>query len=166
MNYNFDELHSEVKNGTFQLIGTGSSRRVYDLGNEHVLKVAKDIRGIHQNTAEHKIYQLQKSNMFAEILAVSEDYRFLVMPKATKINNMSIVYNFYKVKDFKRLFKLHSLDEDIKLNKLGKGDLRRATSWGIINEVPLIIDYGLTHSIYYKYYKYKLLKRKPRPLDL
>ena len=162
MKYDFSSVITEIKNGQYKLIGSGSSRRVYDLNNGYVVKVAKDIRGIFQNQAENKIYLSRKSDVFAEIVAVSEDNKYLIMSKAQKIKNMATVYKYYNVKNINRLMLLDNLYDDIKNNKLGKGDLKRASSWGFIGDIPVIIDYGLTLSIFNKYYKFGLFRKKFR----
>ncbi|HEY5583808.1 MAG TPA: hypothetical protein VIK78_04870 [Ruminiclostridium sp.] len=167
MKYDFEELVVNVKNDEYKLIGSGSSRRVYDLDNGHVLKIAKDIRGISQNKAEHEIYKSRKSNIFAEIVAVSEDNKFLIMSKARKIEKISTVYKYYNVRNYKKLVRLKNLKDDIQSNKLSRGDLVRPSSWGLIDDVPVIIDYGLTQRIFKKYYRNRMLKRrKYKPIKL
>lgn len=167
MKYDFDELRKKVKNKEYKLIGSGSSRLVYDLNNGYVLKVAKDIRGLNQNEAENKIYQSCKSTFFAEIIEVSENNVFLVMPKAKKIKNINTVLKYYKKRNIQALLLDTLLDEDIGANSIGKGDLKRASNWGIIDGVPLIIDYGLTKSIFKKYYRFNLIiKKRFKPIVL
>lgn len=160
MEYNLKETIRIIKNGGYKLIGSGSSRKVYDLNDGNIIKVAKDIRGIYQNQAENQIYLSRKSNFFAEILAVSEDNTCLIMSKAKKIKNIQTVYKYYKVRNFKELATLDHLNDDIKNNKIGKGDLTRATSWGFVGNVPVLIDYGLTHGIFQKYYRHNLIFKK------
>jgi len=167
MIYDFDELVVNVKKGEYILIGSGSSRRVYDLDNGHVLKIAKDIRGISQNEAENEIYKLRKSNIFAEIIAVSEDKKLLIMSKARKIERIFTVYKYYNVRNYRKLVQLKDLRDDIQSNKISRGDLKRPSSWGFINDVPVIIDYGLTQSVLRKYYRNRMLKmRKYKPINL
>jgi len=163
MDYNFKELITGIRTGKHKLLGTGSSRRVYDLDNGFVIKIARDIRGIHQNKNEHKIYSESKSNFFAEVVAVSEEYRCLIMPKAGRIKTVETVCRYYNVKNIGSL--LHGqLASDIKNGNLSKPDLIRPSSWGLVNDVPLIIDYGLTHEIYRKYYGLNKLFKKFKPL--
>ncbi|HHX11997.1 MAG TPA: hypothetical protein GX731_04185, partial [Clostridiales bacterium] len=45
----FDSIIMNIGKGNYQFIGSGSGRRVYDLGNGYVVKVAKNNRGIAQN---------------------------------------------------------------------------------------------------------------------
>ena len=157
MRYDFDNMLQMIYKGKYRLLGNGSSRRVFDLENGFVVKVAKDLRGIHQNNAEYTVYKKNKSGMFAHIEAVSEDFRLLIMTKAQKIKSMDIVFQYYKVRNSQALFRLEGFVDDITLYDLGKGDLKRSANWGLIDGVPKIIDYGLTKEIYQKYYSRKLL---------
>ena len=157
MEYNFKKIIAGIKSGKYRLIGSGSSRMVYDLNDGFVIKVAKDIRGIYQNQTENTTYLSQNSNFFAPVVAVSEDNRFLIMPKARKIKYIDTVYKYYNVRSFKSLTMLDSFIDDINDNNLSKSDLIRPINWGIINDVPLLIDYGLTHNIYKKYYGANIL---------
>lgn len=160
MEYDFKELIAGIKNGSYKLLGAGSCRKVYNLNDGYVMKLAKDIRGIYQNKTENKIYLSRKSNFFAEVIAVSEDNRCLIMQKADKIRNIDTVCKFYNVKSVKSLIMLDQLINDINDNNLSKNDLIRHSSWGFINDVPLIIDYGLTHNIYKKYYGINLFFKR------
>jgi len=164
MEYNFEELIAGLKTHKYKLIGIGSSRKVYDLNDGYVIKVAKDIRGIYQNQIENKIYLSRKSNFFAEVVAVSEDNKCLIMPKAKRIKNIHTVYKYYKVNSMNSLFMLDHLRDDIASKKLSKVDIGRPSSWGFINDVPVIIDYGLTHNIYMKYYGLKSILKRYKPL--
>lgn len=152
MDYSIPELIAEIKNGKYKLLGSGSCRNVYDLGNGYVLKTAKDIRGIYQNENEYRIYQSQKSGLFAKVVEVSQDNKCLIMQKAKRIKQINTVYHYYKVRNMNSLLGINNLKEDIMKNNLSKGDLIRASSWGIIDGVPVLIDYGLTRNIYKKYY--------------
>ena len=157
MEFNFKKIIAGIRSGKYRLIGSGSSRRVYDLNNGYVIKVAKDIRGVFQNQTENTTYLAQNSNFFAPVVAISEDYKLLIMPKARKIKYIDTVCKYYNVKSIRSLIMLDTLNDDITRNSLGKSDLTRVSSWGLINDVPLLIDYGLTHSIFKKYYGVNLL---------
>lgn len=163
MDYNYQDIISRIKNGEYRLIGFGSCRRVYNLYNGYVVKVARDIRGVEQNKTEYCIYQNSKSHFFAEIPYISEDNRLLVMAKAKRIKKMRTVYSYYKVSNMNSLLKKDNLAADLKNNDLGTGDLRRASSWGIINGTPVLIDYGLTHRLFIQYYKGSFPFRKRYP---
>lgn len=59
-------------------IGNGSSRMVFQISDERVLKVAKNAKGIAQNEAEGE-YGKQQYNIFPELFNVDDDYIFLEM---------------------------------------------------------------------------------------
>lgn len=166
MDFDFEELIPRLKIGKYKLIGSGSCRNVYDLGSGYVVKVAKDVRGILQNRAEHTSYKACKSGFFAEIAAVSENYRYLIMVKARKIVDIRTVLRYYNVRNMNELMKKPLFAEDIENEKIGSNDLKRASSWGIVNDVPVLIDYGLSQSIYNKYYRnHMFLMRRFRHLN-
>jgi hypothetical protein len=160
MNIDFDRLRSNLKSNKYTLIGSGSCRVVYDLGNGYVVKAAKDIRGILQNQAEKDTYNSRKSDFFAEITSVSENCKYLIMIKAKKVVSIRTVLSYYKVGNLRQLMLIPAFAEDIKANNIGSGDLKRTSSWGIVNNVPVLIDYGLNRSIYNKYYKNQRFFRK------
>jgi len=164
MDYNLKEIIAGIRNDTYKLLGVGSCRKVYDLNDGFVIKIAKDIRGIFQNQTENKIYLSRKSNLFAEVVTVSEDNKFLVMPKARKIKSIETVYKYYNVKNMNSLIMFDHLNDDINSNKLSRADIVRPSSWGFIDDVPVLIDYGLTHSIYTKYYGLNSLLKKYKTL--
>lgn len=156
MEYDFDKILHEAKTGQYKLLGNGSCRIVFDLGDGSVAKIAKDIRGIDQNQNEYAIFHARKSDLFAEVTAVSSDNRMLIMAKADKIKNMKTVYAYYKVQNISSLLKHGSFSQDVNTYKLSKGDLVRPSSWGLIGGIPMLIDFGLTHGIFIKYYKNNL----------
>ncbi|QNU68516.1 hypothetical protein EHE19_009000 [Ruminiclostridium herbifermentans] len=165
MGYDYNKIILNIKNGKHSRLGIGSSRIVYDLNDGFVVKIAKDIRGIFQNEAEHKTYLSHKSVLFAEVIDISEDNRFLIMPKAERIKNINTVLRYYRVKSIKSLFyKDKLIISDIHENNLSRNDLYRVSSWGLINNVPLIIDYGLTHNIFKKFYGYNRFFKKYKPI--
>jgi hypothetical protein len=164
MEYNFKDIIAGIRNKEYKLLGVGSCRKVYDLNDGYVIKIAKDIRGIYQNQIENKVYLSRKSNFFAQVVTISEDDKWLIMRKAEKIKNIETVYKYYNVKSIQSLIMLDHLDDDITSNKLSKADLTRPSSWGFIGDVPVIIDYGLTHSICKKYYGLNLLLKRYQTL--
>ncbi len=154
MNYakNIDIIILNIRKGNYQYLGSGSGRRVFDLGDGYVVKVAKNRRGIAQNEAEHHISLSDHSNIFAKIIQVSEDYRFLIMEKAVRIRNFSEVRKSFNVKSNRELFQLEEFRSIFQNHNLLSGDLYRTSNWGMINNHPVIIDYGFTRSVKRKYY--------------
>lgn len=157
MENDFREILERIKSGEFKKIGNGSCRHVYDMKNGYVVKVAKDIRGIEQNLNEKNIFNTRKSYFFADIVSVSPDNKLLIMAKAKKIKKMKTVYKYYKVSNINSLLKVNNFIEDINIHKLSKGDIVKASSWGFVNQVPVLIDYGLTHNTFVKFYNHSFI---------
>ena len=139
-----EKIKWELRKGSFSYLGSGSSRRVYDMLNGYVLKVAKNKGGIEQNQVEYRIFQEEQSELFAPILFKSDDHRLLVMQKAERIWRMQYILEYYKVNSMQELVRQPYLLSICKKYDLAKGDLIRKSSWGTIQEVPLLIDYGYT----------------------
>jgi hypothetical protein len=160
MEYDFDTLVSNLRSNKYTLIGSGSCRIVYDLDNGYVVKVARDVRGLKQNQAEFDNYQSRKSDFFAEVASISDNSRYLIMVKAEKESNIRTVLKYYNVKSFNELMRYPMFVEDINTKKIGSSDLKRVSNWGIINNIPVLIDYGLNKSIYDKYYRNQRFLRR------
>jgi len=64
-------------------LGRGSSRMVFPIDNEKVLKLAMNDKGIAQNEAECDYY-LQQIGLFAKIYDTDENYRWIEMQLARK----------------------------------------------------------------------------------
>lgn len=148
----FDTVIIKLSERGYQYIGSGSGRQVFDLGNGYVVKVAKNRKGIAQNKAEYQIALVDHSNLFANISQVSENYGLLVMEKAEPINSFSKVLLYYKVKNIREFLLLKELQNIFTHYHLLQGDLCRPVNWGIVNNRPVIIDYGFTISVKRKYY--------------
>ncbi|MBP1754773.1 MAG: hypothetical protein H6Q59_1171 [Firmicutes bacterium] len=148
----FDMIILNVRKGNYKCIGTGSGRRVFDLGNGYVVKVAKNNKGIAQNEAESHISSSNHSKLFAKTIQVSEDFRLLIMEKAVRIKDFSEVRKYFKVKSNKELFQLEEIKSVYPNHNLLLNDLYRTANWGMINNHPVIIDYGFTQRVRRKYY--------------
>lgn len=148
----FNQIMFNVTQGYYRYIGSGSSRKVFDLGNGYVIKVAKNKRGIAQNMCEYRISANDYSNLFAKVIQASTDFSLLIMEKAYKINDISHVWKYFNVASKKELLNLKELRNINKKYNLLLGDLARKSSWGIINGRPVIIDYGFTREVKKKYY--------------
>lgn len=149
---NFDIITANIRNGNYRCIGSGSGRRVYDLENGYVIKVAKNRKGIAQNETEYQIAMETRSNIFARITHVSEDYMLLIMEKAERIYHFSYVLNYFNVRNNRELFNIEEFRSIIKKHNLLPVDLCTRVNWGVINNSPVIIDYGFTWHVKRKYY--------------
>lgn len=142
-----------VRQGNYRYIGSGSSRNVFDLGNGYVIKVAKNRAGIAQNRSEYRISSLDTSDLFAEVIEVSEYFNTLIMRKADKIRDFRYILDYFKVRNYEELFRLTEFQNIQYKYNLLLSDLIRMSSWGIINGRPTIIDYGFTREVVEKYYR-------------
>ena len=148
----FNNIMFNINRGYYRYIGTGSSRDVFDLKNGYVIKVAKNIAGIAQNQTEYAISNYDDSNLFAKVISISNDFYFLVMEKADKIDNISDVFRYFNVSDKRELFHLKELQNIKKKYNLLLGDFDRKSNWGIIKGRLVIIDYGFTKDVSERYY--------------
>ena len=148
----FNEIRSNLTQGYYRYIGSGSGRQVFDLGNGYVVKVAKNSAGIAQNKAEYKISFNDNSNLFAKIVQASNDFRLIIMKKANKLSDISYVWKYFNVTSKKELFNLKELQNIKRRYGLLLNDLDRVSSWGTINGRLVIIDYGFTRDVMERYY--------------
>ncbi|EKQ56599.1 MULTISPECIES: hypothetical protein [unclassified Clostridium] len=152
MIFEFDQIMFDVARGYYKYIGSGSSRRVYDLGNGYVIKIAKNDAGIAQNKSEYKISVKDHSNLFAKVVQASKDYRLLIMQKAKKVNSILSIWRYFNVTNKKELFNSKEIQNLKRKYNLLLGDFNRESNWGIINGKPVIIDYGFTREVKSRYY--------------
>ena len=136
----------------YRYIGSGSGRKVFDLGNGYVIKVAKNIAGIAQNKVEYQISFNNNSNLFARVIEVSGDFKFLIMKKADIINDFSYVLEYFNVSNSQEFIRLKGLQTIRWKYNLLLSDLCKKSSWGIIDGIPVIIDYGFTKQVHRRYY--------------
>lgn len=152
MDVDLNQIIINIQKNRYTRIGAGSGRRVFDLGNGTVVKMAKNIRGIAQNAAESKIASNDGSPLFARVLYASDDGMFLIMEKAELINHISTVWNYFNVESNRELYHVKALQELSLKHSLLLTDLRRPVNWGIIKGRPVIIDYGFTQRVRNRYY--------------
>ncbi len=148
----FDLIDSNIRNGVYQCIGSGSGRIVYDLENDYVVKVAKNNKGIAQNKVENHISLSDHSSIYAKVIKVSEDFRMLIMEKAVHIKDFSEVRRYFNVQSNRELFQVQEIRHVLINHSILLNDLYRTANWGMINNRPVIIDYGFTQAVRRKYY--------------
>ena len=148
----FNQIKLNIKRGYYRYIGSGSGRKVFDLENGYVVKVAKNKAGIAQNKSEYKISSIDNSDLFAKVTQASNDFELLIMQKADNIYNISYVWKYFNVTSKRQLFKSKELQNIKRRYDLLLGDFARRSSWGMINGRPVIIDYGFTREVKERYY--------------
>ncbi len=140
----FEVIKKELRHGTYIYIGSGSSRSVFDLNNGYVVKAAINRGGLSQNKVEYNVYNQEHTALFAPILTMSEDAMFLIMKKGERLSSLNQVTQYYKVKDMRQLVERPYIVSLREKYGLARGDLVRKSSWGIIDEIPVLVDYGFT----------------------
>lgn len=148
----FESIVKNIRNGIYKKIGVGSGRLVFDLENGYVVKVAKNKRGIAQNVAECQIANIDQTNLFAKIIATSEKSDMIIMEKAALYSNFKEIRDYFGVRNNSELFRVKDIQQIMREYRLVPQDLYRIDSWGMVQERPVIIDYGFTWYVKKKYY--------------
>lgn len=158
----------------FKLIGIGSSRYVYDMGDK-CLKLAIGEKGKDQNMVEvdcAHFYALP-----AQIFDYSEDYSYIICEKAErkatakdfKDNGFTLAELRYFCRQLQDYFHSHKnikfdYEEGSIFNELFDMvgcidimpmDWSRKSSWGIINGELRLLDCGLSKTVFKKHYQVK-----------
>jgi hypothetical protein len=159
-------------------LSSGSSRIVYLTPDKTVLKLAKNEKGLAQNEAEAN--PKMKSKYLNKILKRANNDAWIEVPYLDKITEKdfkdmtTISFNDFsnciryglksvsknsgkeKPKCFEDVCK-HPLYLDLveigKKFKLMPGDLSKISSWGSKNNKPVLIDAGLTQTVYEDFYE-------------
>lgn len=158
MKFDFDEINSNIKRRTFKVIGNGSGRRVYDLENGYVVKFAKNKKGIAQNEVEYRMAINAETDIFAKVVDASENFKYVIMEKAQRAQKINYIWKYFNVKNNKEFFRTSALKDISSKFGLTIADFGRASNWGLINGIPVIVDYGLTDKVFKKYYLKEKLK--------
>jgi len=155
---NFQNFKKELK--SLPLIGKGTSRKVYDLGNGTVAKVATNVKGIAQNKQETEIYEEDSSDyyslkLFAIVYDHNENYSIIIAEKCIKIKSIKQLKILLDDTDGEET-EIHyenTIEELFHRFQLGKRDLKRPSSWGLNSKnEPVLIDYGLTGQVWEEHY--------------
>lgn len=145
MTYDFEGMISNLQYGRLRFLGAGSSRRVYEIEDGYAVKAAKNYRGLNQNRMEYMIYNNEKSKILAPVLAISEDARYLIMRKGERMPNFHPILQYYHCRNMWQLANQPMLQILWEKYMLAGGDLVRISSWGMVDRVPVLIDYGFSH---------------------
>lgn len=179
----FQGLLDDFVNHNVNELGEGSSRKVF-LYDGNVIKIAKNTKGIAQNTLEAYIYNKYPAgqNILAEIIEWHPKFYWIKMEKAEPLESeeefteiTGIPWKIFKsyskkeLKDIKKLdlpnekaeqFFKDSINIKQKLNLIG-GDFFKPKHWGKTPDGRLVlIDYGANRNIYDKYYKTETTESK------
>lgn len=165
----------------FQKIGSGSSRNAYIYDDKHVLKLAKNEKGLYQNRRESD-YLI--ASHYSDIVAVTVDSdpddkwivsqiakkitesRFKQLTKIDFIVFVNYIKNFFNYSN-RGLFHISDEDKEILKNNeyvvkvidlagnynLLPADLAKISSYGEIDGRAVLIDYGIDISEYNSLYR-------------
>lgn len=172
------EYHSFFEGSTKQqimkYIGKGSSRKVYDMGNGTVKKIAYNRWGISQNMTEIDTGRLNP--LCPEPIDWSDDYQCITVPKAEKASTKDFKRTFgVGVRKFGKIVRqiacylqgnanfpdieddspFHEITDLLGTFDLACGDLERPSSWGVIDGNLMCIDSGATKSLIVQFHKSK-----------
>jgi hypothetical protein len=134
----------EIEN-RYTFLGEGISRAVYAVNDKFVIKVAKGREGVYQNRVERYVYS-HASKALRSYLCPILWYKsgMIVMPRATPLSQL--INN--KFVDLKTIRSEPTAYKDLlyltKKFYLFFEDIESTSSWGILNNVPVLIDYGCT----------------------
>lgn len=148
----FSDIVENIKSRAYALVGAGSGRSVFDMGDGNVVKVARNRKGLAQNTVEYQISRSTQSPLFAKVSAVSDDYLLLIMEKANRIRSMSEVFRYLKVHNRYEFSHMDEILDMIRKHDLLMVDLYRPVNWGKIKNRYVIIDYGYTRIVKKRFY--------------
>lgn len=138
----------------YKFLGEGISRRVYDLDNGLVLKLAKGREGHYQNRVEYYIYNTaskEQKKYLCPILYYSP--RIVIMKKAAPLTDSKS----RKFLDLKAVRNEQEVEAEI--NALAEEfylyyeDIIAVNSWGNLDGVNVLIDYGCTSEVGDIYYQ-------------
>lgn len=172
---NFKDLNNYVKEN-LHIINSGSSRTIVLTDYNTVIKIAKNIKGVEQNHTESN--KNIKSEFINKTISNSDRYIWVESEYLENINEEQFqkytgfsFYNFSKAIDYalnivsdshhekpRDLEKVKNSDiyKDIvsvgKLFNIMPGDMIRISSYRQKDKKPILVDFGLTKDIYYKYY--------------
>lgn len=162
-------------------IAAGSSRTVFKIDDEKVLKLAHNMKGIAQNETEVEHYEDPVTNdIFAKVYNYDEKYKWIEMQLAKKMKkadferivgvNMEDFFDFVRGKGHPgKAIMDKEKKEELWENEFARDvvdyignfnvppdDLTRKNSYGIVEdngeERVVIIDYGLSSNVYECYY--------------
>lgn len=171
---NFTQLHKfadrkKYADENYKLLNKGTGRYVYDINNEYVLKLAKNNKGIEQNKTEINISKSGKYNdITANVVEFDVNGLYLIQQKAYRLTEQSFkditglqlqgfLYYLRHDKEWdgenvKFYNKVNSLVNEFELDRF---DITNESSWGIINNNVVMVDYGLDMNTARKLYGVK-----------
>ncbi len=147
----YNMSNKEIRNN-FKYLGEGISRIVYGINDFYVIKLAKGIDGKYQNNVERYIYN-NVNDYFRDYLCPIVWFRpgMLVMLRAEPLKNSPHYGNV----NLSKIIRDRDCKRDIKLLadtfELLYEDLTARSSWGILYNRAVLVDYGCTEKFNMRY---------------
>jgi hypothetical protein len=147
-----------LNNKEYTYLGEGTSRQIFQISDEFIVKIPLNQIGVLQNNAEGSIFTNMLNTIYECLLApctLVKETNLLFMKKAMAIPaNIHITISEYLKLNFPHIsYPERSLIRDfIYKAHLHLDDIYSNDSWGIINNKIFIIDYGCTSNIFQNYY--------------
>lgn len=159
----------------------GTSRQVFEIDNEKVLKVALSEKGRAQNELE-SAWALHRwhGDIVTEVFNFDdEDYNWVEAERAIPLKSVSALKKIFGGIDLYKLQKflennrpeltekeqeflenselVHELSVMVGNFDMPLGDIMRPSSWGLVTrdgeQMPVLLDYGLNRKTHEKYYQ-------------
>lgn len=145
----------EISN-KYQYLGEGGGRVIYSINNNYVIKLSKFYGGYRQCETEDYIYhnvQQHLKKYLCPVVWYKED--MLIMRKAIPLakkrkEKHKNAFKFLGVSKEDTLY--INIQELIENFNLLYGDIESLSSWGILDNRIMLIDYGCTNEIFKKYF--------------
>jgi len=159
----FEELyltdHHSLKD-KYKFLGQGASRIVYAIDETYVVKFSKNKTGKYQCKTEDYIYNNidpKYRKYFCPIIWYKEG--MIVMRRALPLTEIlglkhGNIFEYTSIRRSSDFFK--NIKTIAKHYDLLYPDIKAISSWGILDQKPLLIDYGCTNALYDKYFDWAL----------
>jgi hypothetical protein len=161
----------------FPRLTSGSARVIFDYNPGYVLKLAKNEKGIAQNSTEADGFLQQNyDHLITKVIDEDPENKWLVVEKATRASQADFMRTFGTTRDnlcaylkmklqygkpiekqewFDKLNDNETAQDILEMMVnygMPPGDFCRQNSWGVVNGRLVLVDYGLTESILHEHY--------------
>ncbi len=155
----FENIYEANRNyikKNYKYLGEGASRIVFEINDDYVMKVSKGKTGNYQCRTENYIYtNIQEKNKkyFCPIIWYKKG--MIVMRKAVPFTEIighkhGSIFEYTNIKADSLFFK--NIKKIARHYDLLYPDIKAISSWGILDEKPILIDYGCTNKLYDNYF--------------
>ena len=132
----------------YTFLGEGISRKVYSINEDYVIKVAKVDDGSYQNRVENHVYTHATKNLLKYLCPIVWfEPDKIIMRRAIPLSSF-IKEKYIDLKTIRP--EKEAYDDLSKLTKnfiLYSEDIISTSSWGILNNENVLIDYGCTTNL-------------------